>query len=364
MFNKLCSKIFCLCVICGLFSFFAPASVFSETKIFEKEYAYQASEDDSKNSSKTIALREVKRLLLEELGMYLEVQTEVKNFQLTKDQINILTAGIVKTEILDERWDGKVYWLKASISADPNLVASSINSLRKDREKTKELEEIQRKASELLRENEQLKKELKIAQGKEKEQKQREYRDNIKMLTSVEWFEKGFLTQSACLFSGDCDETITAFSKAIELNPKYIEAYNARGEAYNNVKKYQLAITDFTKIIELEPENADAYYSLSATYLNLKKYKQALAYINKAIGLNPQEANYYVRRGIIHFRVDNYQKALDDYQKAVEIKPTDYNHFILSDFYIKTGNYKQAVAPVWVLIPLSLHNGTNPRPIG
>jgi hypothetical protein len=62
------------------FLLFANSS-FAETKTFIKEYTYHAGDEDSRNSSRTIALREVKRLLLEELGTYLESQTEVKNFQ-------------------------------------------------------------------------------------------------------------------------------------------------------------------------------------------------------------------------------------------------------------------------------------------
>ena len=90
----------------------------AETKTFVKEYTYQASEADTKLSSRVIALEQVKRLLLEELGTYLESETEVKNFQLTKNQIVILTAGIVRAEIIEERWDGKTYYLKAKIAAD------------------------------------------------------------------------------------------------------------------------------------------------------------------------------------------------------------------------------------------------------
>src|SRR5665647_2595889 len=93
------------------FLLFANSS-FAETKIFIKEYTYHAGDEDSKNSSRTIALREVKRLLLEELGTYLESQTEVKNFQMTKDQITTLTAGIVSTEVIDEKCDGHIYWIK------------------------------------------------------------------------------------------------------------------------------------------------------------------------------------------------------------------------------------------------------------
>ena len=47
---------------------------------FQKEYTYQASEYDSKVSCRALALEQVKRLLLEELGTYLESETEVKNF--------------------------------------------------------------------------------------------------------------------------------------------------------------------------------------------------------------------------------------------------------------------------------------------
>lgn len=86
-----------------------PNVTCAEMKTFIKEYTYQASEDDSRNSSRIIALREVKRILLEELGTYLESVTEVQNFQLTKDQITMLTAGIVQTEIVDEKWDGRTY---------------------------------------------------------------------------------------------------------------------------------------------------------------------------------------------------------------------------------------------------------------
>ncbi len=86
-----------------LFFPLVPQALCAETKTFIKEYAYQAGDEDSKNSSRVIALREVKRLLLEELGTYLESTTEVQNFKLTRDQIVTLTAGIVQTELIEEK---------------------------------------------------------------------------------------------------------------------------------------------------------------------------------------------------------------------------------------------------------------------
>ena len=117
----------------AIFISLLPHFAFAEIKTFVKEYTYRASDEDSRNSCRVIALREVKRLLLEELGTYLESQTEVKNFQMTKDQITTLTAGIVSAEVIDDTWDGKVYWLKAKIAANPQEVIKSIDNLRKDR---------------------------------------------------------------------------------------------------------------------------------------------------------------------------------------------------------------------------------------
>jgi hypothetical protein len=76
---------------------------YAELKTFVEEYIYQASEADSKISSRVIALERVKRLLLEKLGPYLESETEVKNFKLTRHRIVVLTGGIVRAEIIEER---------------------------------------------------------------------------------------------------------------------------------------------------------------------------------------------------------------------------------------------------------------------
>lgn len=121
--------------------FFIPHLAYAKTKTFVKEYTYHASKLDSKASSRTIALMQVKRLLLEELGSYLERKTEVKNFKLSKDKITSLSAGIVQTQIIAEKWDGKNYWLKALIKADPENIAKSIDILRKDQRKTEDQEE-------------------------------------------------------------------------------------------------------------------------------------------------------------------------------------------------------------------------------
>lgn len=169
---------------------------YADLLTFEKVYEYQASEADSKLSCRTIVLEQVKRLLLEELGTYLESVTEVKNFQITKDQITLLAAGVVQTKIVNEKWDGKQYSLKARLTADPDQVAKSIDTLRKDRRKVKELEKIKQQADRALREVENLKSELASVKRDDSKQKIKEYYNSIKKLeayskTNVATLEAG-----------------------------------------------------------------------------------------------------------------------------------------------------------------------------
>jgi tetratricopeptide (TPR) repeat protein len=304
---------------------------------FQKEYAYQASEYDSKVSCRALALEQVKRLLLEELGTYLESETEVKNFQLTKDQIVILTAGIVRAEVIDEWWDGKTYHLKAKITADPKDVANSIDKLRQDRQKTKELEETRKKADEALREVEKLKKELKIAKAGKAEQDQ--YNRAVIGLSANDWFEKGYALGNA----GRHQEAMEAYTRAIELNPKSALAYGNRGNAYGRLGDHQRAIRDVDRAIELNPKNALAFANRGRTYTRLRDYQQAIRDFDRAIELNPKYAAGYHSRGLAYYYSGKYQKALNDSNKVLEINSEDIIEYSSRGLiYARLGDYQKA----------------------
>jgi len=329
-----------IALISLLFVFLIPNLTSAETKTFIKEYTFHAGDEDSKNSSRVISLREVKRLLLEELGTYLESKTEVRNFQLTKDQITSLTAGIIKTELVEETWDGRIYWIKAKIIADSEWVIKSIDSLRKNRVKTKELAEVRKRADALLKENERLRKELMVAKGKKKQKDTVAYNKTIKDLNAAEWFEKGY----AAGISGNDNNAVDAYSKAIELNPQYANAYNNRGGVYAKLDRDNQAIKDFNKAIELNPQLADAYYNRGCVYIKLGSDSQAIKDFNRAIELNLKDADAYVNRGNVYDKLGDFNQAINDYNKAIEINPqlpdSYYNRGII---YGKLGNYSQAI---------------------
>lgn len=313
-------------------------SAFAERVTIIKEYTYLASDIDSKVSSRTIALELVKRILLEQLGILLINETEVKNYQMTKDQITTITAGIVSTEILEEQWDGRSYYIKARLIADPDEVSKTVDAIRFDKKKSKELEDSKRNAENAMKEIDQLKNELLIL--KADTNKQNEYAKAIGELSAADWIDKAYVF----FWAGRLQEAIGAFSKAIEANPDDVDNYTRRGALYGLLKKHQLTLEDYNKVIEMKPQLAEGYINRGRVYSFLGNNQQAVIDFNKAVEVEPRDAEPYNVRGFYYYQRAMYQQALKDYHRVVELDPKEALPYVYrGSIYAKLGNNQKAI---------------------
>lgn len=115
-------------------------------KEFEREYTYRASDDDSKNSARDAALKALRSELLLEVGVFIEsylqidvVSDDVSDREYIREEIKQITGGTTETRILDERWDGSHFYVRAMVKVDPNEVTKSINDALIRRSKSAEL---------------------------------------------------------------------------------------------------------------------------------------------------------------------------------------------------------------------------------
>ncbi len=119
------------------------------------------------------------------------------------------------------------------------------------------------------------------------------------------------------------DKALKHLDNFVNLNPKSPEAYNNRGVARLNLKKYEDAIEDFDKAINLNPEHAMAYQNRANAYYELNDYKNALADYGRALELKPNYARAYVNRGLVHYQMDRVDNACGDFRKACDLDDCD-----------------------------------------
>jgi len=128
------------------------STIFAET-IYET-HTYTMGDNDSKSEARQICFLEAKRKLIEKVGVYIESNTTVKDYQLTNNVITSFSAALMKVETVNENWsqvngtfqvDLKI---KAEIDKDfhSNLLKlledkESRNKIANQQDKLKELED-------------------------------------------------------------------------------------------------------------------------------------------------------------------------------------------------------------------------------
>ena len=266
-----------------------PFHVWATPVEFIKEYTYDAGETDSLLTCRTVSLMQVKRLLLEELGTYLESHTEIVDFQLKRDQITVLTGGIVKTDIIDEKWNGRTYWLKAKMNSDPDDVIANIDKLQRNNQIEKTVKDLTEEYDNAFAKIEELKEELAESQRNVVRLNQ-DFQDAQKYLVAAKALEKGIELRK----NNKMTAALNAFNSGIEMNPSY-GLYVERAKTYLKMKKFNRAIDDLDKAIELKPEYANAYFHKGiALYKNGQK-KKGIKWVKKASKMGHKTAKLWLK---------------------------------------------------------------------
>lgn len=142
--------------------------------------------------------------------------------------------------------------------------------------------------------------------------------------------------------SGDNAGAIAAYTRAIEFDNKYGDAYNNRGVAYLSQQDYAAAVADFSRSLELAPSEA-AYNNRGSIYFSQAKFEESIADFTAAIKMKPS-AESYVNRGVGYQRTNHDDLALADYEAAIKLKPQFGRAYVLRGLLLLKGGGQDAAA--------------------
>jgi tetratricopeptide (TPR) repeat protein len=120
---------------------------------------------------------------------------------------------------------------------------------------------------------------------------------------------------------GECDRAIADYNQAIRLDPKYVLAYNKRGDCFTRQGSNFRALEDYAKAIELDPTNSRVYFNRGDIFRKEGDFDRAISEYTESIRLEPKDADAFNRRGIAHLRKGEYERAITDQTEAIRFNP-------------------------------------------
>ena len=115
------------------------------------------------------------------------------------------------------------------------------------------------------------------------------------------------------------EHALTAFEKAIELEPNSFRAWLGKGIVLDKQEKYDEALIACEKTIELKPEEAFTWNNKGASLISLRRFEEALSPIEKALEIMPFYAVALANKGKALIGLERYDESLAAYKKALEI---------------------------------------------
>ena len=95
----------------------------------------------------------------------------------------------------------------------------------------------------------------------------------------------------------------------------------ADGSLYMNQNKLETAYDTFTKTIELDPSWAEAWNKRATVLYLMGKYELSQADIDQVLKLEDRHFGALTGQGLVQTALKNYQKAIDSYIEAHKVHP-------------------------------------------
>jgi tetratricopeptide (TPR) repeat protein len=117
------------------------------------------------------------------------------------------------------------------------------------------------------------------------------------------------------------EAAIKQLDRAIELDPRYVEAYLKRGFAYKELKQRDRALADYGAAVRLAPTNPNVYNERGGALLAFDQLDAALADFETVARLAPWAIGAHFNRGLVYKKKNELTHALAAFDKALAMNP-------------------------------------------
>ena len=163
---------------------------------------------------------------------------------------------------------------------------------------------------------------------------------SIAELSIPESARQKYLESQKDLAKRDTEHAIAHLKEAVEIAPKYAEAWNGLGVIAYQTRDFAQAEQYFRKALEAGPGNWTPSLNLGGVLLNLGRPKEALDYNRFAARAHPNDALANSQLGIDYFQLGQFDNAEQYLSAAERLDPSHFSHpqLMLAEIYARRGD--------------------------
>ena len=105
-------------------------------------------------------------------------------------------------------------------------------------------------------------------------------------------------------------------------NDEKLTTLLAEGSVAVNNNQLSEAINIFTKVIELDPNWAEAWNKRATVFYLVGQFQKSQDDIDKVLNLEKRHFGALAGQGLVNIQLKNFEKAIKSYQKVLEIYPS------------------------------------------
>jgi S1-C subfamily serine protease len=117
------------------------------------------------------------------------------------------------------------------------------------------------------------------------------------------------------------DQAIGYYSRAIQLNPAYADAYIGLAGDYYEKGQYELEVKNYEKAIQLDPGNPDACYYLGAAYEDIGQFDKAIGEYLTTLKLDPNYKDALRDLALVYLARGNKSEAMKLMPRLAKLNP-------------------------------------------
>jgi protein O-mannosyl-transferase len=143
---------------------------------------------------------------------------------------------------------------------------------------------------------------------------------------------------------GRLKESVAAHEKALEIDPKLIQAHVNLIALYGRLGQFERSEEHYIAAVRLDPGSAESYYDYGVLLVGAEKYAQAEGAFRKTLEIDPQHGGAHTNLGFLLERAGRSPAAAAEYRKALESIPNSRQaHFNLGRVLVNQQKYAEGI---------------------